>query len=366
MRNLLVKPSGPDCNLACDYCFYLEKNELYPGNTRMDLLTAEEMISQAMASGEPVTFSWQGGEPTLMGLDFFRDVIQLQKKYGTGGQRVTNTVQTNGVELTEEWVDFFSRYNFLVGISLDGPRDLHDSFRKYPDGGGSYVDVMEAIELLEAGDVPFNILTVLNSRTVKQPKRILNFFLQNDLRHLQFIPAIEVKETAKGKELASFTPSPEEVGNFLDEVFEIWTGNFPPRFSVRYFESLVSVELGETPGYCKIDENCGSYLVVEHNGDVYPCDFYVERSWKLGNLKQTTLEEIEKREEFQNFARGKTDLPSECRDCDYLVYCHGGCQRYRDLPGGPEDRSYLCKAYRRFLSRNLDKVKRVARRIAGS
>ncbi len=359
-QNLLIKPTGPNCNLDCDYCFYLEKEALYPGKNRMDLSTAENMISQMMRGGEPATFSWQGGEPTLMGLDFFKDVIELQKKHGTGGQSVTNTIQTNGLLLDEEWAKFFSRYNFLVGLSLDGPRDLHDANRTYPNGEGSFEEVMQAARVLKESEVPFNILTVLNSRTVKQPKRIVNFFLQNEFTHLQFIPAIETVASGEDEKIAAFSPEPEEVGEFLDQVFEMWAKDFPPQFSVRYFESLVNTALGMDPGTCKIDATCGSYLVVEHNGDVYPCDFFVEEGRKLGNLNETPIEEIEVGEEFQLFAEGKTRFSDECSDCDYLPYCYGGCQRYRGLPGVPEKRSYLCEAYKYFLSRNLEEIKELA------
>ncbi len=363
---LLIKPTGPDCNLACDYCFYLDKEKLYPGKSRMDLSTAEEMIFQVMESGNPVTFSWQGGEPTLMGLDFFREVIELQKKHGSGGQQVTNTIQTNGTLLNKEWAEFFSRYNFLVGLSLDGPRDLHNNYRAYPDGRGSFDEVKKAAELLQQQEVPFNLLTVLNSRTVNQPKRIVNFFLHQDYNHLQFIPAIETVKTEDREKLAPFSPEPKEVGKFLDVVFKKWLEEFPPRFSVRYFESLVNVSTGRDPGSCRIDASCASYLVVEHNGDVYPCDFYVEEKRKLGNLKETPIREIESGERFTSFAEGKMKLTKECKDCDYLPYCYGGCQRYRGLPSGPEGKSYLCEAYRYFLSRNLKEIKEMASRVKNS
>ena len=363
MDNLLIKPTGPNCNLACDYCFYLEKSSLYPGKNRMELSTAENMIAQMMGKGEPVTFSWQGGEPTLMGLDFFREVIELQKKHGSGGQSVTNTIQTNGLLLNEDWMKFLEKYNFLVGLSLDGPRDLHDANRTYPNGEGSFREVMDSAELLKEYEVPFNLLTVLNSRTVQQPKRIVNFFLQNDFTHFQFIPAIETRETDEGERIAQFSPEPEEVGRFLAEVFEKWAADFPPPFSVRYFESLVNTCLGQDPGMCRIDASCGSYLVVEHNGDVYPCDFFVEEDWKLGNLNESSLKRIQNGEKFEEFAAAKAEFSAECHDCDYLPYCYGGCQRYRALPGGPEKRSYLCEAHKYFLSRNLEKIKEIASRV---
>ena len=361
--NLLIKPTGPSCNLACDYCFYLEKESLYPGKNRMELSTAERMVYQLLEPGGPVTFSWQGGEPTLMGLDFFRKAVEFQKKHGHSGQRITNTIQTNGLLLDEDWAKFFQKYNFLVGLSLDGPGDLHDAYRKSPGGKGSFAEVMQAAGLLEKHKVPFNVLTVLNRRTVKQPLRITNFFLQNDLNYIQFIPAIETVEADVGGEISPFSPRPVEVGKFLDKVFQKWASSFPPRFSVRYFDSILNTCLGYEPGMCRIDANCGSYLVVEHNGDVYPCDFFVEKDLKLGNLNQTSLKEVAGGEEFNRFAEEKFEFSEECRDCDYLNYCYGGCQRYRSLPGGPKKRTYLCEAYKYFLSRNLEEIERIAQKV---
>jgi len=361
--NLLIKPAGPNCNLSCDYCFYLGKEEIYPGKTRMDLSTADLMISQVMERGDPVTFSWQGGEPTLMALNFFREVIELQKKHGHGGQSVSNTIQTNGTLLNEKWANFLSRYNFLVGLSLDGPRDLHDHHRKYPNGDGSYKDVKKKIQLLQNHGVQFNVLTVLTSKNVKQPKRLVNFFRQQGIDHFQFIPAIETEQTEGGEEIARFSPSPEEIANFLDTVFGMWSESFPPSFSVRYFEALINAQLGRRPGICRLDEQCGSYLVVEHNGDVYPCDFYVEEEWKLGNLRETQFEEIADGNKFKKFAQKKASIPKECNNCEFLIYCEGGCQRYRGLPGGPNRKTYLCEAYRSFLSRNRSEIEDIASKV---
>jgi uncharacterized protein len=361
--NLLIKPAGPDCNLQCEYCFYLDKEEIYPGKSRMELSTAESMISQVMEKGNPVTFSWQGGEPTLMGLDFYREIVELQKKHGSGGQSVSNTIQTNGLLLDQDWAKFLARYNFLVGLSLDGPRDRHDHHRKHPNGDGSYKDVEGTIQLLQDHGVQYNALTVLTSRNVKQPKRLVNFLLRQGVQHFQFIPAIETEQTEEGEEIARFTPSPEEVADFLDTVFGMWSESFPPSFSVRYFEALINAHLGRRPGICKLDEHCGSYLVVEHNGDVYPCDFYVEEEWKLGNLRETQLEEIADGNKFKKFARRKASTPKECNDCEFFKYCRGGCQRHRGLPGEPNRKTYLCETYRSFLARNLTGIEDTARQL---
>ena len=328
----------------------------------MSAEVAQEMISQLMSSDRPVSFSWQGGEPTLMGLDFFREVIELEKDYGSDGQRVSNSLQTNGILLDEEWARFLARYNFLVGLSLDGPRDLHDAHRKYPDGRGSWNQVLEAGKLLKENGVHFNILSVLSSKTVKQPKRILNFFLEREFRHLQFIPAIET-EANEGAELARFSPDPLEVGKFYDQIFKEWSKTFPPRFSVRYFDALIARQVGAPSGFCKIEPQCGSYLVVEHNGDLYPCDFFVGENLKLGNLREDLLQDIENQEQFGQFAEGKSEIPSICQQCEHLDLCHGGCQYYRGLPEGPEERTYLCEGYQYFLSRNRDALETIADKL---
>ncbi len=363
INDYLIKPSGPNCNLACDYCFYRDKSSLYPGRTRMPLSTLEEFISQALGDGGPVSFSWQGGEPTLMGLDFFKDVVSFQKKHGSRRQKVSNSLQTNGTLIDEQWARFLYKYNFLVGLSLDGPRDLHDHYRKYPDGSGSYGEVIRASEILQRFDVPFNVLTVLNSRTVKQPTRMVNFFLQNGFTHFQFIPAIEVVTTEDVREIAPFSPRPEEVGEFLDIVFQKCSEEFPPTFSVRYFDSLLRVLLGGEPGLCRMRSTCGSYLVIEYNGDVYPCDFFVEEEKRLGNLTEAPLKALEENEPLKDFVRNKSQLPAECRECEFLPYCYGGCPRNRGLPSGPKDKTYLCESYKYFLSRNLEELKKIAARI---
>lgn len=363
--NLLVKPAGPDCNLGCDYCFYLKKkDDLYPGKNRMSLETAERMISQLMGPGNPVTFSWQGGEPTLMGLDFFKEVIDLQKKHGVGGQSVSNTLQTNGVLLDEEWARFLYRYNFLVGLSLDGPKDLHNAYRTYPDESGTWGHVMETAEILEDNLVPFNVLCVLNDKTVEEPERILDFFLSEGFENLQFIPAVETVDDGASRKIAPFTPDPLKFGKFLDVIFKKWSEKFPPRFSVRYFDALIGRKLGQGTGFCRIGDTCGNYLVVEHNGDVYPCDFFVESEWKLGNLKEDSIERIEKKDKFKSFSEGRRNVSKDCKNCGVWELCHGGCQRYRDLPTGPEKRTYLCKGYKYFLSKNLGKIEKMAERFS--
>ncbi|MBS3813473.1 SPASM domain-containing protein [Candidatus Bipolaricaulota bacterium] len=352
--------------MDCGYCFYREKSKLYPGKRTMTLERAGDLIEQALAGGGPVSFSWQGGEPTLAGLDFFREAIELQKKYGSPGQRITNVIQTNGTLLTEEWANFFSRYNFLVGLSLDGPKKYHNRYRTFKNGGGSFRAVMKSARLLDDPDVLVNGLAVLTEENVGEPRRLIDFFLANGLTHLQFLPAIELREYENGTSLAPFSPPPLKVGEFLDAVFHRWIQDFPPAFRVRYFDALLQIALGEVPDICRLRKNAASYLVVEHNGDVYPCDFFVEPEWKLGNVQEDGLKAVKESEKLTEFTEKKSDLPEACKHCKYLRYCRGGCPRYRNLPEGPGERSYLCYAYRYFLSRNLGKIRRLARKIKKS
>lgn len=353
--NLLVKPVGPDCNLRCDYCFYLKKkDDLYPGKNRMSLETAERMISQLMEQENPVTFSWQGGEPTLIGLDFFKEIIKLQKKFGNNGQKISNTIQTNGTLIDENWAEFFSEYNFLVGLSLDGPEKLHNAYRKYPNGQGTFDEVVEAGQILKDWGIPINILTTVNDKTVKKPDEILDFLLSKNFDYFQFLPTVE---TENGK-LENFCPKPREFGKFLDKIFHRWIEDFPPKFNVRFFDALIEILLGKTPSLCKLDDKCGRYLVVENNGDVYPCDFFVEPSEKLGNIRKRDIKEISESEKFRKFRERKSNFGEDCKSCDFLEFCHGGCPKYRGI--NEERKTYFCDGLKFFFSRNLEDLERIS------
>lgn len=367
LESLLIKPVGPRCNLECTYCFYLEKDVIYPESPTMEEDLLRRTISQYMkSSGQPI-FSWQGGEPTLAGVDFFRRVIDLQKKFGHPGQRIGNALQTNGTLIDESWASFLSKNKFLVGLSLDGPRELHDYYRSYPNGDASFERVMDTAKLLRDYGVEFTVLSVLNNRTVKQPKRILNFFLDQGFYNIQFIPAIELitdeRSGQNGETIAPFSPTPLEVGKFLDQIFQEWKKHFPPPFNVRYFDALIRKKLGWDPQICKLRPKCTSYLVVEHNGDLYPCDFFVENRWNLGNLKGQTFQDTRSEKRFREFVDQSARLPSQCKSCKYLDLCQGGCPRYRDIPGGPKDVTYLCEGYKYFLSRNGSAINTITSKI---
>ena len=363
VTQLLIKPAGPDCSLACAYCFYREKQTLYPDTTRMSDETLGVMIRQAMGLGHEVSFVWQGGEPTLMGLDFYRRVIELQALYGESGQVVSNCLQTNGVSVDARWASFLTRFNFLVGISLDGPKELHDRYRRTPTGSGSWRSVVRAARRLRRAGVATTALTVLTDVTVRQPEAVLDCLLGEGLSYLQFVPAVERAADGESQSFEPFSPSPAALGRFLDTLFRRWSWTARPQFNVRYFDSLLRLLVGLPPASCETAATCGSYLVVEHNGDVYPCDFFVEDRYRLGNLHECSLGEICDLPAFRSFAERKREIPDACTTCEYVHLCHGGCPRYRGLLPGAEGRSYFCETTKYFLDRNLKELQETASRI---
>ncbi len=363
----LIKPSSADCNMACEYCFYLLRpTDPYrgvKGRKRMDERTLEALISQQLsASGEEAIFSWQGGEPLLMGLDFFRRAVELQMKYGRSGQRVGNAVQTNGVLIDEKWARFFHEYNFLVGLSLDGPREVHDRYRRFPSGEGSFDLVMRAVDVLREHEVEFNILAVVTDFSAERPEEVYEFFVANDLRYLQFIPCVE-RDPKTGR-IAPYSVKPDQYARFLCRLFDLWFNEGQPEVSIRFFDNVLLAYMGMKPEMCEMQEQCGSYLVVEYNGDVYPCDFFVERRWLLGNIHRQPLGEIAKSKRARKFFAIKRGPYPECEKCEWKFLCHNGCPRYRHVWRGDfRDRHYLCQALRQFFEYSAPKFEELARRL---
>ncbi|MFH2001138.1 MAG: radical SAM protein, partial [Planctomycetota bacterium] len=287
LTSILVKPAGPDCNLRCEYCFYLEKATLFQDSPkhRMELHLLEEMIRQCMNQGDQrISFGWQGGEPTLMGLDFFEKAVECQKRFGLN-QIVGNGLQTNGILIDAAWTRFLSQYQFLVGLSLDGPEPIHDRYRRRLNGHGTWARVRNsARRMLDAG-VAVNALVVLNDYSVRFPEEIYGFHKDLGLTYMQFIPV--VRGSASGGFGSPFAVTPEQYGTFLCAVFDLWIGDFDqgiPTTSIRYFDAVFHAYVGMPPPECTLLRECGTYVVVEHNGDVYACDFFVTPEWKLGNI----------------------------------------------------------------------------------
>lgn len=368
ISSLLLKPSGPDCNLGCRYCFYRPKSELYPRvrKPRMSLATLREVVSQYMAysrteGGEeaaPAVFCWQGGEPTLMGVDFFRSAIALQKKHGESGQVVANSLQTNAVLLDDEWARLFARYRFLVGISLDGPAEIHDHYRVNLGGQPTHAQVLQGKKALERQEVDHNALCMVTSLSAGKAPLIWDFLLSQKLEFLQFIPCLEPGDTSGS--IAEYTVRPEQYGEFLCELFDLWWPE-RERIHVRLFDdTLAGLMEQEEVRSCEFRQRCGDYLVVEHNGDVYMCDFFVDADHRVGNLLQRPLANLAADPAFEAFAAAKSELAPGCSVCEYLTLCRGGCQKHRLFPDGcAHAPSYLCAGYRIFFEHSLHRLKQL-------
>ena len=343
--SLLIKPAGPDCNLRCTYCFYRQKSGMFPGvkEHRMKDSTLERLIDQGMEAGRDLAqFSWQGGEPTLMGLDFFRRVVALQAERMGTGQVVTNALQTNGTLVDRKWAEFLSANNFLVGVSLDGPAGLHDHYRRDEKRRGSHARIMQNLKVLLDEGAEVNILVLLNERNVREPERVYDFLMSTGVKYFQFVPCIE---PGPGGTPAFYAITPEQYGEFLCRVFDRWLDS-PMDISVRDFDDLMMMRQGQPANTCINQPRCGGYFLIEHNGDVFPCDFFVLPKWKLGNLNETPLSELRMSPKLAEFGEQKTMLSVQCRECKWLTFCYGGCIKHRIILGGDvSDPTYFCKSY---------------------
>ncbi len=379
--HLLAKPTGAVCNLDCSYCFFLSKEMLYPGSSfRM----AEELLEtylrqliEAHATVPEVTIAWQGGEPTLMGLDFFRHAVELAGRYLQPGQRAVHTMQTNGTLLDESWAAFFAEHDFLVGISIDGPRELHDAYRVNKGGAGSYDQVMRGLSHLREAGAEWNALTTVHAANGDRGVEVYRFLRDEcGARFVQFIPIIErVAEPAGGEDgepdgapWASWRDRPlyvqegtgvtgrsiggEQYGRFLIDVFEEWVRRDVGQVYVQMFDVALANWVGEPPGLCVHSETCGLALALEHTGDLYSCDHFVEPRHLLGNIAEHHMLDLVTSEQQRRFGRDKRDtLPRFCLECDVRFACHGGCpkDRFVATPDGEPGLNYLCPGFKAFF-----------------
>jgi uncharacterized protein len=363
---LLVKPVSSDCNMGCDYCFYARKDGMFsPRGAPMADDVLEEMIRQYLGERFSISvFGWQGGEPTLAGLPFFRKVIAFQQRHGVGQQLVGNGLQTNGLLVDREWAEFLAEYRFLVGLSIDGPRDLHDSQRRTLGGGETFEGAMDAAREMRRVGVSFNILSVVSRAGEGRGKEVYRWARGEGFDHLQFIPCVEVDpETG---EVAEFSVTPEGYGRFLCDVFEEWRQDEYPDVSVRLFDSLLAYYAEGEQQICELaPDRCGNCLVVERTAEVFPCDFFVQPEWRLGNLKEKSLSLLARGAGVERFRGMRQVLPDECLDCEWLRMCWGGCMKDR-LTAGPIEggRSYLCEGYRMFFGETSSELGRIARETA--
>jgi len=365
---IFAKPAGAVCNLDCQYCYYRDKTSLYPetGATRMpDSLLEEYIVQHIEAAGGPeVSFSWHGGEPTTLGVEFFRKAVELQRKHKPAGWRIRNGIQTNGVLLDEEWGRFLAAEAFSIGLSLDGPAELHDAYRVTRGGQPTHRQAMRGWETLRKHGVFTSIVCVVHNLNVQRPLTVYRFFRQAGCRHLGFLPAVtQAPESATGVD--RFTPSAEDYGAFLCKIFDEWVERDAGRIMVQTFEEAARPALGLEHSLCVFRETCGQIPVLEHNGDFFPCDHFVDRGHRLGNIRETPLGELLDSRAQRDFGAAKRDaLPRCCRECETLALCNGGCPKYRFIrtPDGEPGLNYLCVGLKRFFLHSRAPLARLAAR----
>ena len=364
LDSILIKPAGPDCSMNCSYCFYLKKSELFP-ETKVHRMTEEileEVVHQFLAQPlRELSFSWQGGEPTLMGLPFFRKAVELQQKYGRG-QTVGNGLQTNGLLIDKDWAKFLNTYKFLIGLSLDGPEFVHDKYRFLRNGKGSWPQVANSAKILLDEGVAVNALSVVNDYSARFPEEIYEYFKDIGLEYMQFIPCVEADPNNASRR-APFSVSADAYGAFLCRLFDLWLGDFKegkPQTSIRFFDSVFYIYAGLPPPECTLLEECGNYVVVEHNGDVYSCDFFVEELWRLGSVLSGNLVEMVNSKQQKSFGEKKKSLPVECSDCLWIVHCRGGCTKDRIHNPKNPFLSYFCSSYKMFFQHADSRLQKLA------
>ncbi|MFC2096795.1 anaerobic sulfatase-maturation protein [Bacteroidota bacterium] len=367
--HVMAKPIGPICNLKCKYCYYLEKENLYKNNKsfKMSDEVLEAYIKQMIEGQdvEEILFVWQGGEPTLMGLDFFQNAIEIQKKY-SGKKKISNSFQTNGTLLTADWCRFFKKNNFLVGISIDGPAELHDKYRVYKNGNPSFHLVMKGIKLLKRFQVEFNTLTVVNNVNVRYPLEVYDFLKKIGSNFMQFIPIVEriaddpdadelalvAPEYAKKADISFWSVRPLQYGKFLSAIFDEWVLTDVGKYFVQIFDVTLANWVGAPPGLCVFGETCGHAMALEHNGDLYACDHFVYQENYVGNILENPIVRLIQMAEQKKFGYNKRDkLPVQCFKCEYRFTCHGECPKNRILKTaeGHEGLNYLCEGLKYFF-----------------
>jgi uncharacterized protein len=358
--HVMVKPRGSICNLDCHYCFYLKKEKLYPGaNFRMSEALLEDYTRQYIeAQNVPeVTFAWQGGEPTLMGLDFFRKAVELQEKYRRPGMKISNALQTNGTLLDADWCQFFHDHGFLIGLSLDGPQHLHDTYRQDKGGRPTFDKVMRALEMLRQHNVEFNTLTCVNAANGEHGLEVFRFLRDEaGSKFMQFIPIVERDNDTgfqEGIRLTSRSVSGPQYGSFLIDIFDEWLRNDVGKVFVQIFDVSLARWAGQRPGLCIFEETCGLGLAMEYNGDLYSCDHFVEPRHQLGSITSTPLAELVNSPQQYAFGQDKlAGLPRYCQECEVRFMCNGGCPKDRVLktPSGEPGLNYLCAGFRAFFN----------------
>ena len=372
--HIMAKPIGPVCNLRCTYCFYTEKDALFPKdeNYRMSDEVLEAYVRKYIASqrAPEVPFVWQGGEPTLMGLDFFHKVVRLQQRY-SGVKRIKNSLQTNGTLLNDEWCRFMARHRFLVGFSLDGPEDIHNLYRVGRRGRPTFKTVMNGLKLMQKHGVEFNVLACVTRESARRPLDVYHFLKEQGVQYIQFIPVVERKSNPVAKNLGlrlasppalneeeteivtPWTVEPGSYGDFLIQIFDEWVRQDVSSVFVMNFEWALAAWAGVLSSTCNFAPRCGRSVIIEHNGNIYSCDHFVYPDYRLGNVVSGNLKDMIESDSQVAFGAAKeTALPQYCRQCNWLFACHGECPKHRFVktPTGEPGWNYLCRGYERFFN----------------
>ena len=356
--NLLIKPASSSCNLRCRYCFYYDvaDNREVKNYGIMNDDTLENMVKKVFDDVEhTANFAFQGGEPTMAGIEFFEKFHKLVEKYNTKKIIVNFSLQTNGTLLNKKWLELFKKHNYLIGLSLDGNKEMHDTFRIDAKGEGTFSRVLKATKMMKKADVEFNILCVVNKLIAQNGKLVYNFFRNNGFRYYQFIPCLNSLSCSEEKD---YTLTSEDYGKFLDETFNLWYEDMMSgkRISVRHFDNYTKILLGEEPEACDMVGHCNMNAVLESDGSMYPCDFYVLDEFKVGNINESSFEELFKSEAEMRFLRTSLAVDEKCKVCRYFKICRGGCRRHKELTAEGNYENRFCESYKYFFEKNIDKM----------
>lgn len=360
--NLLIKPASSSCNLRCRYCFYYDvaDNREVKNYGIMNDDTLENMVKKVFDDVEySANFAFQGGEPTMAEIEFFEKFHKFVEKYNTKKIIVNFSLQTNGTLLNKKWLELFKKHNYLIGLSLDGNKEMHDTFRIDAKGEGTFSRVLKAAKMMKKAEVEFNILCVVNKLIAQNGKLVYNFFKNNGFRYYQFIPCLDSLSCSEEKD---YTLTSEDYGKFLDETFNLWYEDIMSgkRISVRHFDNYTKILLGEEPEACDMVGHCNMNAVLESDGSMYPCDFYVLDEFKVGNINESSFEELFKSEAEMRFLRTSLAVDEKCKVCRYFKICRGGCRRHKELTAEGNYENRFCESYKYFFERNIDKMIKTA------
>ena len=360
--NLLIKPASSSCNLRCRYCFYYDvaDNREVKNYGIMNDDTLENMVKKVFDDVEySANFAFQGGEPTMAGIEFFEKFHKFVEKYNTKKIIVNFSLQTNGTLLNKKWLELFKKHNYLIGLSLDGNKEMHDTFRIDAKGEGTFSRVLKAAKMMKKAEVEFNILCVVNKLIAQNGKLVYNFFRNNGFRYYQFIPCLDSLSCSEEKD---YTLTSEDYGKFLDETFNLWYEDMMSgkRISVRHFDNYTKILLGEEPEACDMVGHCNMNAVLESDGSMYPCDFYVLDEFKVGNINESSFEELFKSEAEMRFLRTSLAVDEKCKVCRYFKICRGGCRRHKELTAEGNYENRFCESYKYFFDKNIQKMLHIA------